>query len=100
MSYGFYETPSTQLNYIGRLDPEGYARGKFWVSPLAGREANGTNGFLYGRNDENGTMTGRSEERQKLTRFHFRFDKIKLAIKLLKNDICGYKGTMWKDKTI
>ena len=59
ISVAYSDENNTILEFIGRVDKEGYAVGPFWVSGGYAETAQFTNGFFYGPLDEVGKMTGK-----------------------------------------
>ncbi len=56
----FYDLNNTLLEFIGNVDPQGYALGRFWVSGGRGdTESAFNNGFYYGLLDTNGKLSGK-----------------------------------------
>lgn len=63
LSITFFDAGNHFLESFGRVDAQGFARGKFWLCPQFGETLPTHNGYLYGPLDEDGLISGSSSKR-------------------------------------
>lgn len=50
-----------QVEFVGKIDAEGFADGPFWVAGGFDLQSNFSNGYFYGDLDQNGMLSGNSK---------------------------------------
>lgn len=58
LALSFYDPDDSHLHYLGHVDADGYAVGRFWLSMGYDDRSSFFNGFLFGEIDPRGAVSG------------------------------------------